>query len=83
MTYRTTYRRLIRDQMQENRPENLHPVTDYRQGRTGLPEEGLTQKALSSRSMTDRSVASAMARSAVTFGSTVRAKNWAAATLPS
>ena len=41
------------------------------------------QNADSSSSISERSVASAMARSAVIFGSTVRAKNCAAATLPS
>ena len=41
------------------------------------------QKASSARSIRDRSVDSAMARSAASFGSTLRAKNWAAATLPS
>ena len=41
------------------------------------------QNDASSRSISDRSVCSAMARSADSFGSTVRAKNCAAATLPS
>ena len=41
------------------------------------------QNASSDRSISDRSTVSAMARSAETFGSTLAAKNCAAATLPS
>ena len=57
----------------------------------GLPGTGpdtavptpVGQNASSGRSISARSVASAMARSADSAGRTLRAKNWAAATLPS
>ena len=50
---------------------------------SGCSEPGSGQNASSGRSISARSVPSAMARSAVSLGSWVRAKNCAAATLPS
>jgi acyl dehydratase len=64
-------------------PDHSDEEAAPRAGRPPYVGPGRRQNAASSSSITDRSVASAMARSAVTFGSTVRAKNWAAATLPS
>ena len=73
-----------------------HPVrasisaARYQSGLTGLmvsllgPEVTLAdQNADSSSSMTESSMFSAIARSPASFGSTLRAKNCAAATLPS
>ena len=50
-------------------------------GTAPLRRAGRVRTALSSRSISDRSVASAIARSAVSFGSTLRAKNCAAGDL--